>query len=77
MRCVVMRRIFRKQKRPPISGGLYTGDAVLTTLLAVIYQDLFPWQELEQERVVAFQPMVVARFLAPLLCVVALTVVVL
>ncbi len=35
------------------------------------------WQELEQERVVAFQPMVVVRFLTPLLWVAAFTVVVL
>jgi hypothetical protein len=45
--------------------------------LFTAYQEWFPWQELEQERDVAFQPMVVVRFLTPLLCVAALNVVVL
>ena len=31
------------------------------------YQALLPWQELEQERLVEFQPVVVTRFLTPLL----------
>ena len=40
------------------------------------YQDSFPWQELVQLRLVAFQPMLLsARFLTPLLCVAAFTVV--
>lgn len=42
-----------------------------------IYQRSLPWQELAQERDVAFQPMVVVRFLTPLLCVAALNDVVL
>lgn len=42
-----------------------------------IYQFSLPWQELAQERDVAFQPMVVVRFLTPLLCVAEFTVVVL
>ena len=41
------------------------------------YQVFLPWQELEQELDVAFQPMVVVIFLTPLLCVAALNVVVL
>jgi hypothetical protein len=41
------------------------------------YHVLLPWQEFEQERDVAFQPMVLVRFLTPLLCVAAFTVVVL
>jgi len=41
------------------------------------YQVFFPWQEFEQLRDVEFHPMVVTRFLTPLLCVAALTVVVL
>jgi hypothetical protein len=42
-----------------------------------LYHFCVPWQEFEQLRVVAFHPMVVVRFLTPLLCVAALTVVVL
>ena len=41
------------------------------------YQYLVPWQELEQERVVEFQPMVVTTFLTPLLWVAVFTVVLL
>ena len=45
--------------------------------LHLAYQLFVPWQEFEQERDVAFQPMVVVRFLMPLLCVAVFTVVVL
>jgi len=41
------------------------------------YQRSLPWQELAQERDVEFQPMVVVRFLTPLLWVAALNDVVL
>ena len=41
------------------------------------YHDFLPWQEFEQERFVAFQLMVVVRFLTPLLCVAAFTAVLL
>ena len=41
------------------------------------YHVCVPWQELEQVRVVAFQPMVEVRFTVPLSWVVALTVVLL
>jgi hypothetical protein len=40
-----------------------------------LYQDLLPWQELEHERLVVFQPIVVVRFTTPLACVAAFTVV--
>jgi hypothetical protein len=49
----------------------------MSALPVTTYQEWFPWQELEQERFVAFQPMVVVRFMTPLLCVAAFTVVVL
>ena len=42
-----------------------------------IYQFSVPWQEFAQVRVVAFQPMVLATFLTPLLWVAAFTVVLL
>lgn len=42
-----------------------------------LYHLFDPWQEFEQERDVVFQPMVVVRFLTPLLCVAAFTAVVL
>jgi hypothetical protein len=35
---------------------------------ASCYQRSVPWQELEQDRAVAFQPMVLTMFLTPLLC---------
>jgi hypothetical protein len=41
------------------------------------YQLLEPWQEFEQDRVVAFQPIVVVRFFTPFWCVAGLAVVVL
>lgn len=52
-------------------------NAVYFTSEVYHYHDLLPWQELEQERLVKFQPMVVVRFLTPLLCVAAFTAVVL
>jgi len=58
-------------------GGLSAVVLLLSVWSVTTYQDLVPWQELEQEREVAFQPMVVVRFLTPLLCVAALNDVVL
>jgi hypothetical protein len=58
-------------------GGLSTVVLLLSVWPVTTYQDFVPWQELEQERDVAFQPMVVVRFLTPLLCVAALNDVVL
>ena len=42
-----------------------------------VYHDLVPWQEFEQLRDVAFQPMVVTRLVTPFMCVVAVTAVLL
>jgi hypothetical protein len=58
-------------------GGLFVAGGALSDYLVTTYQAWVPWQELEQERVVAFQPIVVVRFMTPLLCVAALNVVVL
>ena len=69
--------LFRKQKGRPYRAAFVLLALLLSVYPVTTYQAWVPWQELAQERVVAFQPMVVVRFLTPLLCVAVFTVVVL
>jgi hypothetical protein len=52
-----------------------TADIFAAVPAAKRYQDSLPWQELEQVRVVEFQPVLAITSLMPLMCVAAFTVV--
>jgi len=77
MRCALIPADHGNRKRPPFRTAFLLPALFCLISLSAIYQFSLPWQELAQEREDAFQPMVVVRFLTPLLCVAALNDVVL
>lgn len=61
----------------PNLDALFLSIVLMAARFALCYQVFVPWQEFEQVFVDAFQPMVVAIFTVPLLCVAVFTVVLL
>ena len=57
----MLRSVLMQCEGPP------RGAPFLLRFSGCLYQLLFPWQELAQERVVEFQPIVLTRLTTPLL----------